>query len=207
MVMSRILPRGSAMSVKQQQEHFAGCVYIESMHRAVVADGSILRPQAFKVRYGGFTFSLDAHDGEVTKSAWGAWTRNMVNRPVMAHGIRFDPTLPIGTIITRGGRRLVNTREARQQQDECLLCRRRSERILCEACGRRSAEENRGIVGAISKRRSSPCFHCSEISCGCVIFGRDGIYPLCAYHAVDFKKSDIIRANGFVSYGAIPAVV
>jgi hypothetical protein len=192
----------STMSVEEQREHFEGCVYIESMHQAMVPDGSILKPQVFKVRYGGFTFHLDAHEGELTRNAWKAWTRSMVNRAVRVHGIRFDPTLPMGTIITREGRRFVNTREARPQQEECLLCRRKSERILCEACARRSAAENRGMLGAISKRRGATCFHCPEESVGVVLF--DVPYPLCAFHAADYKQGDCITTNGFVSYGAIP---
>jgi hypothetical protein len=113
--MSGPLPRGSGtngrLSSEQQLEHFAGCVYVANMNRALVPDGSILKPQVFRVRYGGFSFSLDTDNKKVTDDAWRAWTQNMAYRCVSAYEICCEPELPLGAIVTREGRRLVNTKK------------------------------------------------------------------------------------------------
>jgi hypothetical protein len=110
------LPRGSGtngrLSSEQQREHFAGCVYIESMNKALCPDGSIVNRTVFNGRYGGFRFNVDPYDTKsVTDSPWNAWTRNVAYRPVWVHEICCEPELPLGAIVTREGWRYVNTKK------------------------------------------------------------------------------------------------
>jgi hypothetical protein len=111
------LPRGAGtngrLSPELQQEHFAGCVYIESLNKALCPDGSIVNRTVFTGRYGGFDFHMDANSKRVTDSPWRAWTRNMAYRCVRVCDIFSDSELPLGAIITREGRSLVNIREAK----------------------------------------------------------------------------------------------
>jgi hypothetical protein len=116
--MSGPLPRGSGingvLSPEQQQEHFKGCVYIESMNKALCPDGSIVNRTVFNGRYGGFKFCLDSYDSKsVTDSPWNAWTRNMAYRPVWVHEICCDSKLAHGVIVTQDGWRYVNTSSKR----------------------------------------------------------------------------------------------
>jgi Bifunctional DNA primase/polymerase, N-terminal/Family of unknown function (DUF5906) len=107
------LPRSAAtasyLSLEQQSAHFAGCVYIESMNRALVPDGTILKQDAFSVRYGGFKFPMGPENDKVTDDPWKAWTNNRVYECVSVHGTCFKPLLRPGEIVTRNGQRFVNT--------------------------------------------------------------------------------------------------
>jgi Family of unknown function (DUF5906) len=107
------LPREAAnngfISLEQQISHFDGCVYIESMNRALVPGGDIMRPEAFDIRYGGFNFHMGANNDKVTDDAWKAWTKNRAYRCERAYATCFKPKLPFGEIVTRNGQRFVNT--------------------------------------------------------------------------------------------------
>jgi Family of unknown function (DUF5906) len=94
---------------EQQKAHFEGCVYIESTNRALCPDGSILRQEAFSVRYAGFNFRLDTDNQKVTDDAWKAWTKSRAQGCVSAYGTCFKPKLPFGEIVTRSGHSFVNT--------------------------------------------------------------------------------------------------
>jgi hypothetical protein len=107
------LPREVAintfLSSEQQKAHFEGCVYIESMNRALCPDGSILKQDAFSVRYAGFNFRLDTDNHKVTDDAWKAWTKSRAYGCVSAYGTCFKPKLPFGEILIRSGHSFVNT--------------------------------------------------------------------------------------------------
>ncbi len=89
----------------------------------------------------------------------------------------------------------------------CLLCYKKSEGSLCTKCAQGSAEEHRGLAGAINRLRSAPCDHCAEESVGVVVFAGNGISPFCEQHARSYRSLDFIPALGFVKYGSVPHVV
>lgn len=92
-----------------QVRFFAGCTYIVSLHKALCANGSMLKPEQFNVVYGGHRFCLDERSEKLTNKAWDAFTNNpsmvivKVDKPI------FKPAMPPGAIIERGGVRYVNT--------------------------------------------------------------------------------------------------
>jgi hypothetical protein len=97
------------MTVEDQLAHFDGCVYIESMNAALVPDGSILKPEAFSVRYGGYQFVMDRSNSmRPSKKAFEAFTQSTVYSCVKAYSTCFKPQLPFGTIVTRDGQRFAN---------------------------------------------------------------------------------------------------
>jgi hypothetical protein len=100
------------LAASQQLEHFAGCVYIQDIHRVYTPRGSLLKSEQFKATYGGFTFALDATNDKTTKNAWEAFTESQAVRWPMAEGVAFRPDLASGTIITEEGKALVNTYKA-----------------------------------------------------------------------------------------------
>lgn len=94
---------------EQQQTHFAGCVYVTGQNRALVPDGTMMKPEAFRVRYGGMTFPLDATNSKTTKDAWEAWTQSQIYRCPQVDGICFKPNLPPREIVTINGQTFINT--------------------------------------------------------------------------------------------------
>lgn len=98
------------LAAAQQVEYFAGCVYIQDMHRILTPAGTKLKPEVFNATYGGYVFQLDAEaSGKVTKKAFEAFTESQVVNHPKAESTCFRPDLPAGTLINDEGRTLVNT--------------------------------------------------------------------------------------------------
>ena len=97
------------MLPEAQIDHFKGCVYISNQHRALIPGGHILRPEAFKVLYGGYTFTTDQRREKTTKDAWEAWSMSQVLVCPKVNGTCFKPNLPETAIIQRNGQTFVNT--------------------------------------------------------------------------------------------------
>lgn len=93
----------------EQQELFKGCVYVEDMHRVMVPGGELLKQEQFKVRFGGYSFTMDAANEKVTKDAYEAFALNQAYRPPYANGSIFNPKLPHGYIVELDKRFYVNT--------------------------------------------------------------------------------------------------
>ena len=51
----------------EQLSLFAGCVYVRDLHRVLVPGGNTLKPEQFKVHFGGYTFTMDAANEKTTK--------------------------------------------------------------------------------------------------------------------------------------------
>lgn len=94
---------------EQQAELFSGCVYVQSMHKVFVPGGYLLKPEQFKVAYGGYTFTMDAANERTSRDAWEAFTQNQAFRCPRADSVCFKPLLQPGALIERGGQVLVNT--------------------------------------------------------------------------------------------------
>lgn len=99
----------SYVNLEQQRELFAGCVYIEDLNKVLAPGGVLLKQEQFKVRFGGYTFTIDASNEKVTKDAWEAFTQNQALRCPKARSSCFRPELPFGRIIERDGQTIVNT--------------------------------------------------------------------------------------------------
>lgn len=93
----------------EQLTLFAGCVYVRDLHRVLVPGGYLLKPDQFRVAYGGYTFTMDLANEKTTKDAWEAFTQSQAYRCPRADGTCFKPNLAPGTIISQGGQTLVNT--------------------------------------------------------------------------------------------------
>lgn len=97
------------LSPEQQQSYFAGCTYVRSQHKALVPGGILMKPEQFKVHYGGRIFQMDARNEKTTRDAWEAWTQSNVNKCQMTDGVCFRPDLPPAAIIAISGQTFVNT--------------------------------------------------------------------------------------------------
>lgn len=92
-----------------QLEHFAGCVYIQDLHRVFTPSGSLLKSEQFNATYGGYVFQLDETGDKTTRKAWEAFTESQIVRYPKAEAMCFRPELPVGSLVKEEGRVLVNT--------------------------------------------------------------------------------------------------
>lgn len=91
-----------------QIEFFKGCVYVFEVHRALVPGGHLINPDRFRVKYGGFTFTMDDLNQRTTRDAWEAFTQSQSYRAPRVDRTCFRPDREPGDIILDGSRTLVN---------------------------------------------------------------------------------------------------
>lgn len=104
------LVTGSCFANNEEQLRlFAGCVYIQDLHRVLVPGGVMLKPEQFKVAYGGYTFTMDTANEKTTRDAWEAFTQSQAYRCPRANAPCFRPDEQPGALIHRGGQVFVNT--------------------------------------------------------------------------------------------------
>jgi hypothetical protein len=94
------------LTVAEMHEHFAGCVYIRDMHRVLIPDGSLLKPEQFNASFGGHSFQMLPDGTKPTDDAFKALTQNKATRFPQAIRPCFRPDLAPGTILEDGS---VNT--------------------------------------------------------------------------------------------------
>lgn len=92
-----------------QRELFAGCVYVQDRHRVLVPGGALLKPEQFRVAYGGYCFAMDAVNERTTRNAWEAFTESQVIRAPRADTICFRPDLEPGAVVKEAGIARANT--------------------------------------------------------------------------------------------------
>lgn len=97
------------LSPEAQKTLFAGCVYVQDRHRVLVPGGVLLKPDQFRVAFGGYVFAMDAVNERTTRNAWEAFTESQVLRAPRADTICFKPSEAPGAIINDAGRLRVNT--------------------------------------------------------------------------------------------------
>ena len=89
---------GAYLTTPEQLTHFAGCVYVEEDHMVLVPDGSLLKAEQFRVRYGGHEFQMEAGGTRPTRDAFEAFTQNRSHKFPQARCRRYWPDVPFGTI-------------------------------------------------------------------------------------------------------------
>ena len=87
---------------------FKGCIYVRADHGVLVPSGEILKPDTFKVEYGGYTFAMDLANERTVRDAFEAFTQSQVLRPPMVASTCFRPPLSFGTILTEDDVKRVN---------------------------------------------------------------------------------------------------
>mgnify|MGYP001604611902 CR=1 FL=1 len=92
-----------------QSSVFAGCTYINDIHRIITPNGSMLKPEQFRARYGGPIFALDAQGKKTTRNAWQAFTESIGSNLPKVDSTTFRPDLPASAIISKANRTYVNS--------------------------------------------------------------------------------------------------
>ena len=104
------LVQGSTfLTIEQQIDVFAGCVYVADEHKALIPGGYLLNPERFRVMFGGYSLPMDNKNERVSRNAWECFTESQAFRSPRADSSCFKPILPPGTIVTQENQRLVNT--------------------------------------------------------------------------------------------------
>lgn len=96
------------LSPAAQKDLFNGCVYVQDRHRVLVPGGHMLKPEQFRVAFGGYAFSMDSVNERVTRNAWEAFTESQALRAPRADTICFKPDRAPGEIVNDAGKKRVN---------------------------------------------------------------------------------------------------
>lgn len=105
---SHIVDGTTYVDADGQLDMFGGCVYIRSQHRAILPTGEILKPEAFRVAFGGYMFVMDRSNQRHTADAWEAFTQSQIVRHRQAVDTCFRPDLPVATLVRQEGQYRVN---------------------------------------------------------------------------------------------------
>lgn len=97
---------GGWVSQNEIPEVFAGCIYVVKHHSVLTPEGLLLKPEQFKVVYGGYTFSIS--DQRTTRNAFEAFTECPTWRPPQATDLCFRPELPPLELVEESGVSMVN---------------------------------------------------------------------------------------------------
>lgn len=108
-IRGKMVTGSTFMNTDQQLDLFAGCVYIQDINRILTPGGDLLKQEQFRVKFGGYTFTLDLANEKTTRDAWEAFTQSQSYRSPRAGSSCFKPELPAGTIVTTGGQTFANT--------------------------------------------------------------------------------------------------
>jgi hypothetical protein len=96
-------------SAESQTNLFAGSIYVQELHKAFVPGGKLLKPDQFRVQFGGYQFQMDPMNERVSRDPWEAWTQNRNFRCPKVDGTCFRPDAAAGSIVIRDGQEFVNT--------------------------------------------------------------------------------------------------
>lgn len=100
---------GGFMRPDQCVDLFAGCVYVRDLHKVWVPSGELLKPDSFKVFFGGFQYLMDDVGKKTTDDAFKAFTNNPMLKAPQVSTVCFDPNLDPGAIVKNfKGRDAVN---------------------------------------------------------------------------------------------------
>lgn len=99
----------SYANIEQQLVMFDRCAYVLDAHKVLIPGGNMLRPEQFRVAFGGFTFPLDPGNERQTRNAWECFTETQAWRAPRVDTTCFRPDLPFATIVSSGGVRMANT--------------------------------------------------------------------------------------------------
>lgn len=91
------------LTVPEMVEWFKGCVYVRDVHRVLVPDGAMLKPEQFNATYGGKMFQIMPDGTKPTRKAFEALTECIAHRFPIAMRPVFRPREPGGVVLPDGG--------------------------------------------------------------------------------------------------------
>lgn len=97
------------MPASGQLEHFKSCVYVSHLHKILTPSGEMLKPDRFRVRYGGYLFSMDSANDKTSKNAWEVFTESQALHFPKVDRATFRPREEPASIFEDEGLSFVNT--------------------------------------------------------------------------------------------------
>lgn len=95
------------LDMTAQMKLFEGCVWVED-ESAVFYRGSYLKPDQFRVRFGGYAFAMDNANEKVSTDPWEAFWKSQIIEHPRVDTTCFKPRLPLNMIAEIEGRRTLN---------------------------------------------------------------------------------------------------
>lgn len=92
-----------------QVELFKTSTYVTDRHMALTHEGELLKPDQFRVRFGGYTFAMDLGNERTSRDAWECFTQSQAYRPPRVDSTCFRPDIAPGVIIRGQGETKINT--------------------------------------------------------------------------------------------------
>jgi hypothetical protein len=96
------------LSIAEQMILFANTVYIADSHRVLVPGGQVLKPEQFRVHFGGYSFMMDHNNERISRDPWEAYSQSQLIQYPKVNGTCFRPDLPAAYIVERNGQTFVN---------------------------------------------------------------------------------------------------
>lgn len=94
--------------IDDQGSWFAGCVYVMEKHAALIPGGQIIKPDAFKVMFGGASFVMDRSNERVSRDAWECFTQSQAIKFPKVTATCFRPELASFSVIHEEDRSMLN---------------------------------------------------------------------------------------------------
>jgi hypothetical protein len=96
------------LDIDEQKKLFAGCVYAYDQGRILTPGGMLLKPDQFRVMFGGYSCSMDNANDRSSRDAYEVFTQSMATKFPRADSTCFKPDHAYGAIVTDAGRTRVN---------------------------------------------------------------------------------------------------
>jgi hypothetical protein len=105
----RVVTGNVFLGMTEQLDLFKGCVYVQDLHRVFLPTGVLVKPDVFKVIFGGYSFTMDNRNERTSRNAFEAFTESQCLRPPMADTACFRPDWKPGVVTREGGLSQLNT--------------------------------------------------------------------------------------------------
>ena len=87
------------LTMPEMITHFDGCVYVRELHKVLLPDGTMIKPEQFKAYFGGHMFQMEMASNRPEKNAFIAFTENRMHRFPKVIKSGFDPQKEFMTMI------------------------------------------------------------------------------------------------------------
>ena len=87
------------LTLDEQIEYFRGCIYVRDLHKVMVPDGTLLKPDQFRATYSGHQFQMQADNLKPTTNAFEAFVENRMHRFPKCNTVIWHPQREPGVVI------------------------------------------------------------------------------------------------------------